>query len=80
MNDITNTSYDILDLLSNIKSELSVKTDSLIENITIQNKSKAKLIVLANIESVQGLIQAYNNLLNSKNYSILNEELIIIPN
>ena len=78
VNNITNTYYHILNLLQEIKTQLSVKPGTLIENLTLLRSKEVKLPVLANIYTVLGLIKNYNNLLNAENYSISGIESLLL--
>jgi len=78
INKITFTYYRILELLPKIKNELSINTGTLIESLTILQSNKTKLPVLANIDTVLGLIKNYYDLLNAKNYSIAGRESLLL--
>ncbi|MHB8853888.1 MAG: hypothetical protein ACYC6P_11115 [Ignavibacteriaceae bacterium] len=77
VNNITITYDDLLNLFNKIKTELSVNRNTLIENLALQKSNKARLPVLADINKVLRLIDNYNNLLNAKNYSIINKESLL---
>lgn len=78
INNISFTYDSILNLLKEVKNELSIKSDGLITDIISRGPKNIEMPVISNIDALLRKINEYNILLNSKNYKIKNRESLVL--